>query len=118
MSVHLTVSGSAVDAHCARVTQLLRSAKCGCALVTPQKSIEGSEVVNACTITMAMDHYGNHDNKHPLAQVWKALSQPLGLTCAFLKIDGRFAGCIQNYLRPSACSFQKAAVAVNLDHKK
>ena len=107
MSVHLTISSPRVDGRCAEVARLLRQAKVNCALVTPQISVEGEHVVNACTITLAMDHFGNHEDKRPLAHVWGALSHPLDLSCAFLKVDGRFAGCVQNYLRPSACTFQK-----------
>tara|TARA_X000000950_G_scaffold260514_1_gene329967 strand:- start:13819 stop:14160 length:342 start_codon:yes stop_codon:yes gene_type:complete len=106
MSVHLTVSGVNVDGECAKVVRALKNHGASLALVKPAKSLEDGRVFSACTVTLPYDDYGMGDKKEPLANLWSAIRSPLGLDCAFLNIEGRFSGCIKNYLRPSACGFQ------------
>ena len=59
-----------------------------------------------CTITMDKQY----ENKEKLKKVWEIVessSEKAYLikkyTCAHLKIDGRFSGCIFNYLKDDKC---------------
>ena len=37
-------------------------------------------------------------------KLWIPLKKKYNLSCAFLKIAGRYQGCIVNYLKPSSCN--------------
>jgi len=109
MSVHLTVSSERFDHRCHMVAKSLQKAGVATALVTPGITTIGShKTEQACLISLPYDDYGaGPKHKQQLAELWSSVSTDLNLTCAFLRIDSRFAGCILNFLRPSACVFSK-----------
>ena len=37
-------------------------------------------------------------------KLWNSLQTKFGLNCAHLKVEGKFKGCINDYLRKSSCS--------------
>ena len=60
--------------------------------VTTQPSIE-----RGCRIVQPVSA------KKEVESTWKILKNEYSFTCAYLKIDGVYAGCILDYLRPSLC---------------
>ena len=109
MSVHLTVSSDKFDHRCHMVAKSLRKAGVATALVIPGITTVGRhKAEQACLITLPYDVYGaGPKHKQQLTELWSSVSTDLNLTCAFLKIDSRFAGCILNFLRPTVCVFSK-----------
>ena len=49
----------------------------------------------------AINLCGLNIEKYP--QLWDSLKNKFDLTCAHLKIDGIYSGCIYNYLKESSC---------------
>ncbi len=109
MSVHVTVSSDRFDDRCDLVAKSLQKAGVATALIVPGITTIGRRgTERACVVTLPFDEYGaGPGHKERLADMWSNISTDLGITCAFLKIDSRFAGCILNFLRPSACDFSK-----------
>tara|TARA_B110000971_G_scaffold221987_1_gene272261 strand:- start:3208 stop:3531 length:324 start_codon:yes stop_codon:yes gene_type:complete len=46
-------------------------------------------------------------NKIVDKQMWSNLKDRFKLDCAHINVDGQFTGCINDYLRPSACPGMK-----------
>ena len=111
MSVHLMVSRKSFDNKCEKVAKSLQNAGVATALVIPGITTIGRDKMEqACMISLPYGDYGaGPKHKESLAKLWSNVSADLNLTCAFLQIDSRFAGCILNFLRPSACDFSKQA---------
>jgi hypothetical protein len=109
MSVQVTVSSERFDDKCHKVAESLQKAGVATALIVPGITTIGRKgTEQACVVTLPFDEYGaGPGHKDRLADMWSRISADLGITCAFLKIDNRFAGCILNFLRPSACDFLK-----------
>ena len=60
--------------------------------VTTQPSIE-----RGCRIVQPIS------DKKEVESTWKILKNEYSFRCAYLKIDGVYAGCVLDYLRPSLC---------------
>ena len=46
-------------------------------------------------------------SKDEITSMWKGLESRFGLTCANLKLDGSFNGCIMHYLANFKCTAKK-----------
>ena len=109
MSVHLTISSSNFDTKCASVVRALQASGTRTALIVPSVTTIGSDQLeNACIVTLPMSEYGV-GHKNNLEKLWIKLSKQLNLTCAFLKIEGIYAGCLLNYLQKSVCPFSESS---------
>jgi len=53
---------------------------------------------NGCQIKM-----GSHDSSTINTNFWIGLKNTFGLNCAHLEVEGKFKGCIYDYLRGSNC---------------
>ncbi len=47
--------------------------------------------------------FGNHNPDLIDQTFWDNLKKEFGLSCAYLHVEGKFKGCIYDYLRLSAC---------------
>ena len=100
MSVNINVSHKSFDRSCDTVVAALARSGVATAFVVPGVALDLGKTENACAITLSRDIYSESTR---LAALWDKLSARLDLTCAFLRIDGVYAGCILNYIRPSLC---------------
>ena len=47
--------------------------------------------------------FNSHKPKMIDNEFWDSIKNEFNLTCAHLKVEGKFKGCIYDYLRKSAC---------------
>ena len=70
--------------------------------VIPGKSLVDNNFENSCQITFSKQ-LGELRYKPVLKYAWNKLQYENKLTCGHLKIEGKFSGCILDYLTPSLC---------------
>ena len=95
----LSVSSNTADAKCLKAIAVLRTVGVP-ARVTPSLSVmDDGNVEPGCVIRLPRT-YGN-DDKEQLRKLWSHLNSDY--RCAHLSIQGKYDGCILDYLRPSCC---------------
>ena len=66
------------------------------------KSLVDNQLETSCQITFAED-LGQDIMKPVLKDAWNELKKEHHFTCAHLKIDGKYSGCLLDYLQPTKC---------------
>jgi hypothetical protein len=96
----LSISSHSIK-DCNDVVKYMRELKIPC-LVSSNKSIirsNGKHIIeNGCQIKMV-----SHDSEVIDTNFWIKTKNKFGLSCAHLEVEGKFKGCIYDYLRSSNC---------------
>ena len=66
------------------------------------KSLVNNEFETSCQITFAKK-LGEEPMKPILKDTWEELKKRHHLTCGHLNINGKYSGCILDYLEPTKC---------------
>ena len=100
MTTQLTVSTKELS--CNMILKQLKKMKLD-ANVLEGKSLVENNIETSCQITFAKK-FGEEDMKPLLKDTWHQLKKEHHFTCAHLKIDGKYSGCVLDYLQPSVCT--------------
>lgn len=92
----MTLSVSRKGLACASLARFLQSRGIS-ALVRPNISSTTNGLENGCQVVAAVDH--GKDVK----RTWGLLRDEFGFNCGHLRIEGRFSGCVLDFVRPSSC---------------
>ena len=91
MSTEISVSNS-TQQDCKNLLLILKQYGQNCR-VTETTSVVENNFENGCIVTM-----DTFEDKTHLENLWKNIKVNGNYNCAYLKIDGEFSGCIDNYL--------------------
>ena len=93
----ISVSRSGV-LDCGEVAAFLK-ASCGLDVsVVSTESTTPHGVERGCRITRTIE------NKQEVDKMWSALKPRYGFQCAHINAEGRFSGCILDFLSPTRCN--------------
>lgn len=92
----MTLSVSKKSLSCEAVARFLQSQNIH-VLVRANTSTMPGGVESGCQIMKSVDHGGE------VKKLWQLVSREFGFGCGHVKIDGRFSGCVLDFIRPSAC---------------
>lgn len=100
MSVHISVSNNKQENHCNKILSKFLKNQIDCRTIKTM-SIVNNKIENGCMVTIT--HPDNSPNK--IKQIWNILKDDY--SCAHLKIDGIYSGCIFNYMEADFCPGKK-----------
>ena len=96
----LSISSDKIK-NCNEVAEFLKKNKIMCSVTenTSVVSYNGQyQIEKGCRIL-----FNSHKPKMINNNFWDSLKNEFDLTCAHLKVEGKFKGCIYDYLKDSAC---------------
>ena len=108
MSVDLSVSGNG-NIGCSKIIGTLRALGIDCRTIETRSVIQGN-VEDGCLVTLGSE-YGN---KQRLRELWNHIRGDY--ECAFISINGRFSGCIYNFIDSDLCPFNKTREVQQIKH--
>jgi len=91
MSTEISVSNS-TQKNCKDLLKIMQKYGQDCRVIETTSVVE-NKIENGCSI--AMDTF--KDKTH-LINLWKIMKKNGNYNCAYIKIDGGFSGCIDNYI--------------------
>lgn len=99
----LSISSPTIK-NCNEVAQYFLQAKIPCHVISNVSVVNTNTQKDSYAIEPGCQiKFGSH---HPYlinSLFWSKLQKRFGLTCAHLHIEGKYKGCIYNYLRQSNC---------------
>lgn len=97
--ISTTISISHKKLNCEKVAEFL--GKIGIQSdVTRNISYQKTGIEEGCRLVQTMN------SRNDICNIWELLKNEYGLTCAHLNVNGKYDGCILNYLAPSVCPLQ------------
>ena len=91
MSTEISVSNS-TQQNCNEILKIMQKYGQDCRVVETTSVVE-KQIENGCFITM-----DTCKDKTHLIKLWNIIKKNGNYNCAYIKIDGQFAGCINNYI--------------------
>jgi hypothetical protein len=91
MSTEISVSNNS-QKNCKDLLTIMKNYGQDCR-VTKTRSVVKNQFETGCIITM-----DSFEDKSHLVNLWKVIRKDGNYDCAYVKIDGGFSGCINNYL--------------------
>lgn len=97
MKTTATISISSKDLNCEDVLKAL--SYCGLKNydVTKNRTMNGTLIENGCRITTTIT------KKEDIQRIWQTLKPTFQLGCCNIKLEGKFDGCINHYLKKYTC---------------
>ncbi len=95
MSTNISVSNNTL-LNCDCIIKKLMVAGIDCRVIET-KSLVDNKIEKGCLLTFGPEYSSRERVKH----VWNKIEQDF--TCAHLKIDGCYSGCILNYINADYC---------------
>jgi hypothetical protein len=92
MSTEISVSNS-TQQNCKELLKIMQKYGQDCRVIETVSVVE-NKIENGCSI--AMDTF---KDKTQLIKLWKIIKTNGNYNCAYIKVDGQFAGCINDYIR-------------------
>lgn len=94
MSTEISVSKS-TQRNCNDILKIMQQHGQDCRIIKTASVVE-NKFENGCSITM-----DTFKDKTHLITLWKIIKKNGNYDCAYIKIDGGFSGCINNYIHNS-----------------
>ena len=94
MSTEISVSNS-TQKNCKEILEIMQKYRQDCRVIETTSVVE-NKFENGCSITM-----DTFKDKTQLVNLWKIMKKQGNYNCAYIKIDGGFSGCINNYINNS-----------------
>lgn len=91
MSTEISVSNS-TQQNCKDILKIMQKYGQECRVIETASVVE-NKIENGCFITM-----DTVEDKTHLIKLWKIIKKNGNYNCAYIKIDGQFTGCINNYI--------------------
>ena len=91
MSTEISVSNS-TQQNCKEILQIMQKYGQDCRVIETASVVE-NKFENGCSITM-----DTFKDKTHLINLWKIIKKNGNYNCAYIKIDGGFSGCINEYI--------------------
>jgi hypothetical protein len=91
MSTEISVSNS-TQKNCKELLKIMQKYSQDCRVIETVSVVE-NKFENGCSITM-----DTFKDKTQLVNLWKIMKKNGNYNCAYIKIDGGFSGCIDNYI--------------------
>jgi len=91
MSTEISVSNS-TQQNCSGLLKIMQNYGQDCRIIETVSVVE-NKFEHGCSITM--DTFKDKTN---LIKLWKIIKKNGNYNCAYIKIDGGFSGCINNYM--------------------
>lgn len=91
MSTEISVSNS-TQKNCKDLLKIMQKYGQDCRVIETVSVVE-NKFENGCSITM-----DTFKDKTQLINLWKIMKKNGNYNCAYIKIDGGFSGCIDNYI--------------------
>ena len=91
MSTEISVSNS-TQKNCKDLLKIMQKYGQDCRVIETT-SVVDNKFENGCSITM-----DTFKDKTHLINLWKIMKKNGNYNCAYIKIDGGFSGCIDNYI--------------------
>jgi hypothetical protein len=91
MSTEISVSNS-TQQNCKEILTIMKKYGQDCRVIETTSIVE-NKFENGCSITM-----DTFKDKTHLINLWKIIKKNGNYNCAYIKIDGVFSGCINNYI--------------------
>lgn len=95
MSTEISVSNSAQQ-DCKNILKIMQKYGQDCRVIETASVVE-NKIENGCVITM-----DTFKDKTQLVNLWKIIKKNGNYNCAYMKIDGQFSGCINDYIDPGS----------------
>ena len=95
MSTEISVSNSA-QKDCKNILKIMQKYGQDCRVIETASVVE-NKIENGCVITM-----DTFKDKTQLVNLWKIIKKNGNYNCAYMKIDGQFSGCINDYIDPGS----------------
>jgi len=92
MSTEISVSNS-TQQNCSDLLKIMQKYGQDCRIIETVSVVE-NKFENGCSITM-----DTFQDKTNLIKLWKIIKKNGNYNCAYIKIDGGFSGCINNYTK-------------------
>jgi len=96
MTTQLTISNPGL--RCDMIIRQLQKMQMDANVIEGKCLVENA-LENSCQITFSKK-LGEEPMKPILKNTWSALKKDNGLTCAHLKISGKYSGCVLDYFQP------------------
>ena len=93
MSTEISVSNSA-QKDCKDILKIMQKYGQDCRVIETTSVVE-NKIENGCVITM-----DTFKDKTQLVKLWKIIKKNGNYNCSYIKIDGQFSGCINDYIDP------------------
>jgi hypothetical protein len=91
MSTEISVSNS-TQKNCKEILEIMQKYRQDCRVIETTSVVE-NKFENGCSITM-----DTFKDKTQLVNLWKIMKKQGNYNCAYIKIDGGFSGCINDYI--------------------
>ena len=91
MSTEISVSKS-TQKNCKDILKIMKEYGQDCRVIETISVVE-NKFENGCSITM-----DTFTDKTHLIKLWKIIKKNGNYNCAYIKVDGQFSGCINNYI--------------------
>jgi len=91
MSTEISVSNS-TQKNCKDILEFMKKYGQDCRVIETVSVVE-NKFENGCSITM-----DTFKDKTHLINLWKIMKKHGNYNCAYIKIDGGFSGCINDYI--------------------
>ena len=91
MSTEISVSNS-TQSNCNHLLQIMKKYGQDCRIIETVSVVE-NKIENGCAVTM-----DTCKDKNNLVNLWKIMKKNGNYNCAYIKIDGGFSGCINDYI--------------------
>lgn len=91
MSTEISVSNS-TQQNCKELLKIMQKYRQDCRIIETVCVVE-NKIENGCSITM-----DTFKDKNQLVNLWKIMKKNGNYNCAYIKIDGGFSGCINDYI--------------------
>ena len=91
MSTEISVSNS-TQQNCNELLKIMQTYRQDCRVIETRSVVE-NKIENGCSITM-----DTFKDKTQLVNLWKIMKKNGKYNCAYIKIDGGFSGCIDDYI--------------------
>jgi hypothetical protein len=95
MSTEISVSNS-TQQDCKNILKIMQKYGQDCRVIESVSVVE-NKIENGCVITM-----DTFKDKNQLVKLWKIIKKNGNYNCAYMKIDGQFSGCINDYIDPGS----------------
>lgn len=90
-STEISVSNS-TQQNCNELLKIMQKYRQDCRVIETRSVVE-NKIENGCSITM-----DTFKDKTQLVNLWKIMKKNGNYNCAYIKIDGGFSGCIDDYI--------------------
>ena len=91
MSTEISVSNSS-QSNCKEILKIMQKHGQDCRVIETTSVVE-NKIEKGCSITM-----DTFKDKTHLIKLWKIIKKNGNYNCAYIKVDGQFSGCINNYI--------------------